>query len=113
MVAHVCNPSYLGGREQEDRSLRPAPAKSLPDTISTNKFGVVAHTCYPSNVGSGSKRISVQAGLDKNSRPSLKVMKAKEDWHVAQETSTFLPSTSSEFKPQYHQNKISLSINNY
>jgi hypothetical protein len=22
-VAHTCNPSYLGGREQEDRSLRP------------------------------------------------------------------------------------------
>jgi hypothetical protein len=27
-VAHICNPSYLGGRDQEDHSLRPVQAKS-------------------------------------------------------------------------------------
>jgi hypothetical protein len=26
-VAHICNPSYLGGRDQEDCGLRPALAK--------------------------------------------------------------------------------------
>jgi hypothetical protein len=27
-VAHACNPSYSGGRDQEDRSLKPTQAKS-------------------------------------------------------------------------------------
>jgi hypothetical protein len=35
-VAHICNPSYLGGRDQEDHSLRSALAKSSQDPISTN-----------------------------------------------------------------------------
>jgi hypothetical protein len=37
MVAYNHNPSYLGGRDQEDCSLRPAPAKSLKNLISTTK----------------------------------------------------------------------------
>jgi hypothetical protein len=32
-VAHACNPSYLGGRDQEDRSLKPAWAHSSGDPI--------------------------------------------------------------------------------
>jgi hypothetical protein len=28
LVAHVCNPSYSGGRDQEDHSLKPAWANS-------------------------------------------------------------------------------------
>jgi hypothetical protein len=35
--AHTYNPSYLGGKNQEDQGLRPAWAKSLQDHISTNK----------------------------------------------------------------------------
>jgi hypothetical protein len=33
-VAHACNPSYLGGRDQEDCSSKPAQANSLQDPIS-------------------------------------------------------------------------------
>jgi hypothetical protein len=29
-VAHTCNPSYSGGREQEDCGLKPAWENSLP-----------------------------------------------------------------------------------
>jgi hypothetical protein len=29
LVAHTCNPSYSGGRDQEDHSLKPAWANSL------------------------------------------------------------------------------------
>jgi hypothetical protein len=29
LVAHTCNPSYSGGTDQEDRSLKPAPSKQL------------------------------------------------------------------------------------
>jgi hypothetical protein len=28
-VAHACNPSYSGGRDQEDRGLKPAQANTL------------------------------------------------------------------------------------
>jgi hypothetical protein len=34
LVAHTCNPGYLGGWDQEDWSLRPAQANSSPDPIS-------------------------------------------------------------------------------
>jgi hypothetical protein len=33
-VAHSCNLSYSGGRDQEDCSLKPAQANSLQDPIS-------------------------------------------------------------------------------
>jgi hypothetical protein len=29
-VAHACNPSYSGGRDQEDHGLKPAPGKLYP-----------------------------------------------------------------------------------
>jgi hypothetical protein len=33
-VAHACNLSYSGGRDQEDRGLKPAQANSSRDPIS-------------------------------------------------------------------------------
>jgi hypothetical protein len=33
LVAHTCNPSYSGGRDQEDRSSKPAQANSSRDPI--------------------------------------------------------------------------------
>jgi hypothetical protein len=33
LVAHACNPSYSGGREQEDHSSKPALANSWQDPI--------------------------------------------------------------------------------
>jgi hypothetical protein len=35
-VAHVCNHSYPGGRDQEDRGLKPAQGNSLLGPISKN-----------------------------------------------------------------------------
>jgi hypothetical protein len=35
-VAHSCNPSYSGGRDQEDCGLKPAWANSSQDPISKN-----------------------------------------------------------------------------
>jgi hypothetical protein len=43
LVAHTCNPSYSGGRDQEDHSLKPSQANNLWDAISKNssqKIGV-------------------------------------------------------------------------
>jgi hypothetical protein len=35
-VAHACNPSYSGGRDQEDLGLRPVQANSLRDPMLKN-----------------------------------------------------------------------------
>jgi hypothetical protein len=35
-VAHICNPSYSGGRDQEDHSSKPARANSSQDSNSKN-----------------------------------------------------------------------------
>jgi hypothetical protein len=34
LVAHTCNPSYLGSIDQEDHGSKPTPANSLGDPIS-------------------------------------------------------------------------------
>jgi hypothetical protein len=36
-VAHTCNPSYSGGRDQEDRSLKPAWGNSSRNSTSKKK----------------------------------------------------------------------------
>jgi hypothetical protein len=43
-ITHACNPSYSGGRDGEDRSLRPAWAKKFMRPISTNKSWVQWYT---------------------------------------------------------------------
>jgi hypothetical protein len=43
-MAHVYNPSYSGGRDQEDHDLKPVQANSLRDPISNKpitKIGLV------------------------------------------------------------------------
>jgi hypothetical protein len=37
-VAHACNPSYSGGRDQEDGGSKPSEASSLQDPISKIPF---------------------------------------------------------------------------
>jgi hypothetical protein len=59
-VPQAYYPSYLGGRDQEDHSLRPAWVSKVSEiTISTNKLGMVAHICHPNNAGDISRRITV------------------------------------------------------
>jgi hypothetical protein len=36
LVAHACNPSYSGGKDQEDRGTKPARENSLRDPILKN-----------------------------------------------------------------------------
>jgi hypothetical protein len=36
VVAHACNPSYSGGRDQEDHGLKPAQANSPQEPISNS-----------------------------------------------------------------------------
>jgi hypothetical protein len=51
MVAHACNPSYLGGGDWEDGGS--SQAESSLEFISINKEqGEVVYTCHPSYSGS-------------------------------------------------------------
>jgi hypothetical protein len=56
-VAHTCNPSSWGGKDEENRTLRLTWVKK--DPISTNKPGVVVHICNPTCVKSICRRIAV------------------------------------------------------
>jgi hypothetical protein len=48
-MAHTYNPSSSGGKDQEDRGLRPAWANSNRDPpISANKQGMVVQAYHPS-----------------------------------------------------------------
>jgi hypothetical protein len=50
-VAHTCNPSYSGGRDQEDNGFKPAQTNSSQDPISkisnTKRAGGVAQGVGP------------------------------------------------------------------
>jgi hypothetical protein len=49
-VAHTCNPSYSGGRYQEDHGSKPAQADSLQDLIS-KKPVIKKDWCMAQSVG--------------------------------------------------------------
>jgi hypothetical protein len=55
-VDQVCNPSYLGGRDQEDHGLRPAWGKKLSRLHLNQWVGTVAIQ------GGTNRRIIIQAG---------------------------------------------------
>jgi hypothetical protein len=59
-MTHTCNLSYSGGTDLEDCGSRLSWAKSFQDSISSNKPGVIVHTCHPSYLGSIDSRIVVQ-----------------------------------------------------
>jgi hypothetical protein len=71
-VAHACDPSYSGGRDEEDRGSKPAWANSLGDPILKNPI-------TKKDWWSGSRcRLSVQAPI-----PHTKKKKRKKkdcDW---------------------------------
>jgi hypothetical protein len=49
LVAHICNPSFLGGWDQKGHSSKSALEKSLQDPILVEKkLCVVAYSCHPS-----------------------------------------------------------------
>jgi hypothetical protein len=45
IVAHLCSPSYLRGRDWENDSSMSAWARSYQDPVSTNNLDVVVHAC--------------------------------------------------------------------
>jgi hypothetical protein len=60
MLVQDYNPSYLGGRDQENCSLRPAWAKISKTSISTNKWSMVEQASNPSYTGGKGRGITVQ-----------------------------------------------------
>jgi hypothetical protein len=66
-VGHICNPSYSGGRDQEDHDLRLPRQKVLENPISANEKVSWAWWCSatPEVIN---KRIAVQANPGINAR---------------------------------------------
>jgi hypothetical protein len=50
-VALACNPSYLGGKDQEGQVPRPVPAKSLQNPYLKQWLDLVVCTGHPSYEG--------------------------------------------------------------
>jgi hypothetical protein len=73
-----CNPSYSGGRNQENHTLRPAWVKNFWDPISTNKSGMWWHPpVILALQGSINGRITVQASPGIKWDPISKITNAK------------------------------------
>jgi hypothetical protein len=47
LEAHTCNPSYSGGRDQEDHGSKPALENNLPDPVSKKRAGGAAEGVGP------------------------------------------------------------------
>jgi hypothetical protein len=60
-MAHTCNPSYLGVRDQEDCGSRPSQAKSMRDPISTNGWARWHAAVIILAMQGNTNRITVQA----------------------------------------------------
>jgi hypothetical protein len=71
MVAHICNPTYLEGSDQEDCSLKPALEKNS-ETPSQQMLGVVIHAWHPSYVEHENYMTLVKAGPGQNVKLYLK-----------------------------------------
>jgi hypothetical protein len=72
-MAHTCNPSYLGGKDQED----PPGKKSSQDLIPTNQSWVrlcAHHLGYP---GSINRRTAVQASPGKTPSQNNQIKKGQ------------------------------------
>jgi hypothetical protein len=70
MVVHTYNPSYFGGKDQEDYTSKAGEAKV---SISINKSGEVFHTCNLSYTGMEVGGLQSKAG----SRQKLKTVSEK------------------------------------
>jgi hypothetical protein len=76
-VAHACNPSYLGGQNQEDHGSRTAQSKSSPDLPQPMVDHWLMTTCHPS-YSEKHKRESHDPGQGRQkSRPYLKNNQSK------------------------------------
>jgi hypothetical protein len=74
-VAHIYNPSYLGGRDWEDCSLRSTREWKWGQLarLHLNKMsGMAFHACHPSNVGVEVGAPQSRPAWAKNVRPYLK-----------------------------------------
>jgi hypothetical protein len=72
MIAQACNPSYSGGKDQENHDVKPALAKSSRDPHLHQYLGMVVCTClHPSSMGMHKWRTVLQAGQRPKMRPHL------------------------------------------
>jgi hypothetical protein len=68
LVSHTCNPSYLGGRDQEDCGSRASPGKYFQRPHLQNNQSKVDWSCGSSGRG----LLCKLEGLSSNSNPTKK-----------------------------------------
>jgi hypothetical protein len=59
---HICDPSYSGGRDQENFCSRPVWVKLSWHPISTNRLGIMVQTYHSSHTRGINRRILVHNG---------------------------------------------------
>jgi hypothetical protein len=59
-IEHTYNPSYSGGRAQDDHGSGPGKKKFVRTHLNQEKLIFIVCTCYPSYVGNVNRRIAVQ-----------------------------------------------------
>jgi hypothetical protein len=59
---HICNPSYSGGGDQEDHTLRSGQNVYETPSNSMKKLGMMVCICHSSYAGSITMRTAVQTG---------------------------------------------------
>jgi hypothetical protein len=84
-VAHACNPSYSEGKDQEDRSLKPASTNSSWDTVS--------------------RKLTTKKGWESGSRPGVKtpVLKIKSKKQTKKKTKNKQKKKTTKKNPQKTQ----------
>jgi hypothetical protein len=79
--AHTYNPSYLGGKDQEDLHSRTAQHFLVRPHVNQQKAGQVVGTCHPSFVGGINRRTGA---LAKDGDAVQKISKVRKTGGVAQ-----------------------------
>jgi hypothetical protein len=85
-MAHTYNPSYSGGRDQENHGSRPTGKKFIrPHFQPMAGHGGVCGPAIPAIWGNINRGITVQAGPDIKQGPISKITNAKMTYRMAQE----------------------------
>jgi hypothetical protein len=64
MVAHLCNPSYFRGSDQENNGLRVVRQKVSETLISTNNSSMLVHAYNLSYIGGMYRKIMIETDLE-------------------------------------------------
>jgi hypothetical protein len=100
-MAHTCNPSYLGDWDWEDQDSRPALAKSLQDSISSNSWGWWCVPVIPATARNIKEDDHGRGPTGQKARPYIQCNQSRKSWKCS--LSSRKQAESPKLKSQYHQ----------